>query len=66
VLEEGERRVEEAWRESERRYEEERRLQARAEWHLFHTAQAERMRRALEELVGYHETQAQRYLPKGA
>jgi hypothetical protein len=28
--------------------------------------QAERMRRTLEELVSYHETQAERYLPRGA
>jgi hypothetical protein len=66
VDEEGERLAEEMWQESERRHQEKRRLQARAEWHLYHTAQADRMRRTLEELVSYHENQAERYLPKGA
>jgi hypothetical protein len=59
----------EAWQESERRHEEQRRLQARYEWHLYHTAQAERVRRTLEELVSHHEQQAAKLVdiePKGA
>ena len=59
----------EAWQESERRHEEQRRLQARYEWHLYHTAQAERVRRTLEELVSHHEDEAAKLMdvqPKGA
>jgi hypothetical protein len=59
----------EAWQESERRHEEQRRLQARYEWHLYHTAQAERVRRTLEQLVSHHEQQAAKLMdiqPKGA
>ena len=59
----------ETWQESERRHEEQRRLQARYEWHLHHTAQAERLRRTLEELVTHHEQQAAKLMkeqPKGA
>ena len=59
----------EAWQESERRHEEQRRLQARYEWHLYHTAQAERVRRTLEVLVSHHEQQAAKLMdiqPKGA
>jgi hypothetical protein len=59
----------EAWQESERRHEEQRRLQARNEWHLYHTAQAERVRRTLEEIVSHHEEQAAKLMdvqPKGA
>jgi hypothetical protein len=59
----------EAWQESERRHEELRRLQARYEWHLYHTAQAERVRRTLEVLVSHHEQQAAKLMdmqPKGA
>lgn len=61
--------VSKAWQESERRHEEQRRLQARYEWHLYHTAQAERVRRTLEELVSHHEQQAAKLAdvqPKGA
>jgi aspartokinase len=57
------------WQESERRHEEQRRLQARYEWHLHHTAQAERLRRTLEVLVSHHEQQAAKLMdiqPKGA
>jgi hypothetical protein len=59
----------EAWQESELRHEEQRRLQARYEWHLYHTAQAERVRRTLEEIVSHHEQQAAKLMdiqPKGA
>jgi hypothetical protein len=56
------------WQESVKRYEEERRQVARLEWHLHHTAQAERLRRTLEELASHHEEQAAKLLdvqPKG-
>jgi hypothetical protein len=59
----------EVWQESERRHEEQRRLQACYEWHLYHTAQAERVRRTLEELVSHHEQRAAKLVdiePKGA
>jgi hypothetical protein len=59
----------ETWQESERRHEEQRRLQARYEWHLYHTAQAERVRRTLEELVSHHEDEVAMLMdvqPKGA
>jgi hypothetical protein len=46
------------WRESVRAYEEKRRQMARAEWHLNHTAQAERLRRTLEALIDHHEAAA--------
>ena len=43
---------------SVRAYEEKRRQAARLEWHLHHTAQAERLRRTLEALASHHEEQA--------
>ena len=52
----------ELWRESVRAYEEERRQMARAEWHLHHTLQAERLRRTLEELASHHESEAARLM----
>src|SRR5215218_57520 len=60
---------EEAWKQSARAYEEKRRQMARYEWHLYHTAQAERVRRTLEDLVSHHEGEAARLMdikPKGA
>ena len=69
VSSEGERRAEEMWQESERRYQERRRAAARVEWRLHHTAQAERLRRTVEELASHHESEAARLLenePKGA
>src|SRR5215203_5975410 len=57
------------WRESVKRYEEKRRQIARLEWHLHHTAQAERLRRTLEGLIAHHEEQAAKLMdvrPKGA
>lgn len=62
---EGDRKAEEAWQESVRRFHEQRRQQARVEWHLHHVDQAERLRRTLEGLVEYHEKQAEK-LTKGA
>jgi hypothetical protein len=57
------------WQESAKAYEEKRRQMARLEWHLHHTAQAERLRRTLEALASHHEEQAARLMdvrPKGA
>jgi hypothetical protein len=57
------------WQESAKAYEEKRRQMARLEWHLHHTAQAERLRRTLETLASHHEEQAARLMdvrPKGA
>ena len=51
---------EELWKASVRAYEEQRRQVARLEWHRFHRGQAERHRRTLEDLIGHHETQAER------
>ena len=50
----------ELWKASMRAYEEKRRQMARLEWHLHHTAQAERLRRTLEALASHHEEQAAR------
>ena len=59
----------ELWQASVRAYEEKRRQAARLEWHLHHTAQAERLRRTLETLASHHEEQAAKLMdvrPKGA
>ena len=48
----------ELWQASVRAYEEKRRQMARLEWHLHHTAQAERLRRTLQDLIAHHESQA--------
>jgi hypothetical protein len=56
------------WQESAKAYEEKRRQMARLEWHLHHTAQAERVRRTLEALANHHEEQAAKLMdvrPKG-
>ena len=55
--------------ESAKANEEKRRQMARLEWHLHHTAQAERLRRTLEALASHHEEQAAKLMdvrPKGA
>jgi ABC-type phosphonate transport system ATPase subunit len=52
----------ELWKESLRVYEAKRRQAARLEWHLHHTAQAERLRRTLEALANHHEEQAARLM----
>jgi hypothetical protein len=59
VSSEGDRAEEAAWVESTRVYNEKRRQQARHEWHLHHTSQAERLRRTLESLIEHHEEKAQ-------
>jgi hypothetical protein len=59
----------ELWQASVRAYEEKRRQAARLEWHLHHTAQAERLRRTLAALASHHEEQAAKLMdvrPKGA
>jgi hypothetical protein len=56
---------EELWRASVVVYNEKRRQMARLEWHAFHSGQAERHRRTLEELIDYHETRAQSLLTEG-
>jgi hypothetical protein len=66
VADEGERPAEEAWMESERRYEERRRRENRAAWYGWHLDQAERHRRTLEDLIRHHETQAARLCEEGA
>ena len=62
----GARRIEEAWMESERSYDEKRRRENLAAWHGWHLDQAERHRRTLEELIRHHETQAARLCEEGA
>jgi hypothetical protein len=58
--------VEEAWVESERRSEENRRREQRAAWYGWHLDQVERHRRTLEELIWHHEAQAARLCEEGA
>jgi hypothetical protein len=48
------------WRESVKRYEEERLKVARLEWHAFHCGQAERHRATLQALIEHHESEATR------
>jgi hypothetical protein len=59
VRREGDRRVEEAWKESTRKHAAKQRQQARLEWHAHHAGQAERLRRTLEDLIDYHEQRAE-------
>jgi hypothetical protein len=59
----------ELWQESVKAYEEKRQQMARLEWHLHHTAQAERLRRTLKALACHHEEQAAKLMdvqPEGA
>ncbi len=58
VVEEGERRTEEAWAESERRHAARRREENRAAWCKYHHDQATRHRTILETLATYHEGEA--------
>ena len=58
-LEEGERAEEQAWVESTRIHNEKQRMQNRAEWHLHHRGQAERLRNTLEALIADHEQRAE-------
>ena len=63
---EGERRIEEAWMESERRYFARLAEVNRREWAEYHLAAADRLRATLGALVAYHEAEAERHLPKGS
>jgi hypothetical protein len=56
---------EELWKASVDAYNEKRQKIARYEWHAFHCGQAERHRRTLQELISYHEMQAERLLTEG-
>jgi hypothetical protein len=61
VKSEGERQLEEAWRESARRAEARRREEMRAAWCEHHQGQAARLRAVLEGLIAGHEEQAESY-----
>ena len=63
--EEGERRAEEMWAESERRYTQQRQEENRAAWCEYHEDQAARMSAVLEALIGHHNAQAQKYRENG-
>lgn len=58
-LEEGERAEEQAWVESTRIHNEKQRMQNRAEGHVHHRGQAERLRNTLEALIADHEQRAE-------
>jgi selenocysteine-specific translation elongation factor len=60
-----ERAAEAAWAESTRALNEQRRQQARIEWHSHHVSQAERLRNTLEDLARYHEERAEQLLNDG-
>jgi hypothetical protein len=66
IKEEGERREEEAWKESTRRAEAARDEKLREEWSEYHRRQARVHKSMAESLVRYHEQQAAKYLKKGA
>ena len=66
VVEEGERRTEEAWAESERRHAARRREENRAAWCKYHQDQAARHRATLEALASYHECKAAKLLLEDA
>ena len=60
---------EELWKESVRAYTAKRNAEMRAEWRRYHAAQAEALRRTLEDLISHHEGEAARLEatePKGA
>ena len=50
------------WKASVSRYQEQRLIQARLEWHAYHSGQADRIRRTLEQLIAHHEEQARKLL----
>jgi hypothetical protein len=58
VKAEGERRAEEAWKESTRRFNVARDAQLRAEWSEYHKKQAERHKAVLASLIEHHEQEA--------
>jgi hypothetical protein len=59
---EGDRPVEEAWKQSSRIHDAKLRRENTAAWIDYHQAAAERARRNLEELIARHEAQAQKLL----
>ena len=59
VADEGERRVEEFWKELERKHREELRSLNRVRWAQYHRAQAERLKSAMETVVSFHESRAE-------
>ena len=61
VKSEGERPAEEAFMESERRYDARRRAEVRAAWVDYHEGQAARHRGVLGALVAFHEAEADKY-----
>jgi hypothetical protein len=65
---EEERRIVEEWQRSCEREAQERPEALRYQWSAYHQCMARRMRRNLEEIVGYHERKAQEYarVPRGA
>lgn len=54
-------RIEEAWAESERRHQEERRRQTAQEWLEFHDRQLRCHKTTLGELLAYHQRERDRY-----
>ena len=60
--EEGDRRAEEMWAESQRRHDAHRGAENRAAWYGCHMDQAERHRRNLGALVAQHEAAAERLM----
>jgi hypothetical protein len=65
-VENRERAQQEAWDRSTREANEKRREQARLEWHLHHTTQAQRLRNTLEALIEHHEEKAEKLAPLGS
>jgi hypothetical protein len=59
-IEEGERREEEAWKESVRKANAAREAELREQWSSYHLDQAERHKAVLEDLVAHHKQQAQK------
>jgi hypothetical protein len=65
VRDEGQRRVEELWRPSERAYFERLEEQERRERAEFHEAHANRLRNTMGSLIQHHEREAERYRSNG-
>jgi serine phosphatase RsbU (regulator of sigma subunit) len=66
VREEGERKLKEEWRETERKHAAARDAELRAEWSEYHRTQAERHRAVLEALASHHERRAEELMtPRG-
>ncbi len=64
VTHEGERPAEEAWMQSERKYDARRRAENGAAWVTYHTGQAARHKAVLEALISRHEAEAEKYADK--